>query len=130
MLRYKASAGEEPEGLRIENGRGAAGVGDGMARDFAIKFYNSKQWEKCREAYKRSVFGLCERCGKPGEEVHHKVHLTPDNINDPYIALSFENLELLCSSCHSIEHNRKYSATRDDVMFDEYGNLVPRESAG
>lgn len=101
-----------------------------VARDFAIKFYNSKAWKQCREGYKQSVYGLCERClanGKyvAGEEVHHKKYLTPDNINDPYITLSFENLELLCSSCHSIEHNRKYKeVVRNGLKFDNFGNLV------
>lgn len=32
-----------------------------MAREFAKKFYNSKAWKKCREAYKKKVNGLCER---------------------------------------------------------------------
>lgn len=102
-----------------------------MARDFAIKFYNSKQWKKCRETYKQSVNGLCERCLKngkyvAGEEVHHKIYLTPENINNPDITLNWENLELLCSSCHSIEHNEKYSPVREDVMFDENGELVKK----
>lgn len=97
-----------------------------MARDFAKKFYNSKAWKKCREAYKNNTKDkLCERCGMPGEEVHHKIYLTPQNINDPYITLSFENLELLCSSCHSIEHNRKYKeVVRNGLKFDNFGNLV------
>ena len=95
-----------------------------MARPFARKFYNSKQWIKCRNAYRESVFYICERCNRPGEEVHHKTWLTPDNINDPYIALSFENLELLCMSCHSKEHMSKYSPLRDDVMFDSNGELI------
>ena len=100
-----------------------------MARDFAIKFYNSKEWKKCREAYKESKNGLCERCldnGKyvVGDEVHHKEYLTPENINDPYITLSFENLELLCLSCHSKEHMSKYGVVRDDVMFDSNGDLI------
>ncbi len=96
-----------------------------MAQEWAIKFYNSTAWIKCREAYKQSVFGLCERCGQPGDEVHHKMYLTPENINDPYITLSFENLELLCSSCHSIEHNRKYKEiVREGLKFDDLGNLV------
>ena len=101
-----------------------------MARDFSIKFYNSKAWKKCREAYKQSVNGLCERWLKEGkyvlgDEVHHKIPLTPENINDPYIALSFENLELLCSSCHSIEHNRKYKEiVREGLKFDENGDLI------
>ena len=101
-----------------------------MAQEWAIWFYNSKEWKKCREAYKQSVNGLCERCLAKGlyvvgDEVHHKIYLTPENINDPYITLSFENLELLCSSCHSIEHNEKYSPLREDVMFNEEGDLVP-----
>lgn len=103
-----------------------------MAREFAIKFYNSKQWKKCREGYKQSVNGLCERCLKngkyvPGDEVHHKEYLTPENINDPYVTLSFENLELLCSSCHSKEHMSKYDVVREDVMFDENGDLIRSE---
>ena len=106
-----------------------AGVGASsgdMAKDWAIKFYNSAAWIKCREAYKQSVFGLCERCGQPGDEVHHKVYLTPNNINDPAIALSWDNLELLCHECHTREHQNKHSATREDVMFDEQGNLIPK----
>ena len=104
------------------------GVGN-MARDFAIKFYNSKEWKKCREGYKQSVNGLCERCLKegkyvPGDEVHHKIYLTPENMNNPDITLNWGNLELLCSSCHIKEHNEKYSPLREDVMFDEKGDLI------
>ena len=100
-----------------------------MAREFAKKFYNSKQWKKCREAYKESKNGLCERCldnGKyvVGDEVHHKEYLTPDNINDPDITLNWDLLELLCQSCHSKEHMSKYDVVREDVMFDSNGDLI------
>lgn len=103
-----------------------------MAREFSRSFYNSKAWIKCREAYRQSVNGLCERHlanGKYviGVEVHHKIHLTPENINNPEITLSWDNLELLCESCHSKEHMSKYSPLRDDVMFDENGDLVRKE---
>lgn len=103
-----------------------------VARDFAIKFYNSKAWKQCREGYKQSVHGLCERClanGKyvAGEEVHHKEYLTPENINNPEIALSWDKLELLCQSCHSKEHMSKYDVVREDVMFDEKGDLIRSE---
>ena len=37
-----------------------------MARDFSRKFYNSKEWIKCREGYKQSKYGICERCGQAG----------------------------------------------------------------
>lgn len=96
-----------------------------MAKDWAKAFYKSAAWQDCRAAYIQSVFGLCERCQRPGEEVHHKIYLSPSNINDPMITLSFENLELLCSSCHSIEHNRKHKeVVRNGLKFDNFGNLV------
>ena len=98
-----------------------------MAQEWATWFYNSKEWKKCREAFKESKFHICERCSSPGVEVHHKIYLSPDNINDPEITLSFENLELLCESCHSKEHMSKYDVVRDDVMFDSNGNLVRSE---
>ena len=93
-----------------------------MAQEWAIKFYNSTAWEKCRSAYIQSVFGLCEKCGRPGVIVHHKEKLTPVNINDPNVTLSFENLEYLCQDCHNREHSR--SATAEGTMFDSKGDLV------
>lgn len=80
-----------------------------MAQEFAREFYSSEAWNKCRTAYKKMRGGLCERCLakgliEPGEIVHHKVHITPDNIDDPRITLSFDNLELVCRTCHAEEH--------------------------
>lgn len=76
------------------------------------EFYHSSAWSATREAYKRSVGGLCERCLRnglisAGVEVHHKERLTPDNVNDPRISLSWDNLELLCASCHDAVHSAK-----------------------
>ena len=78
---------------------------------FAHDFYMSWAWIKCARAYKQSKGGLCERCWSkglivPGEEVHHKVRLTPENISDPAVALNWDNLELLCKNCHLEEHSR------------------------
>lgn len=68
-------------------------------------------WIKCSRGYKKEKGGICERCAKkglivPGREVHHKIKLTPENINDPAIALNWDNLELLCKDCHLMEHER------------------------
>lgn len=73
------------------------------------QFYASKQWQQCRESYRKKARGLCERClakgiVKEGEEVHHKVRLIKGNINDPQITVNFDNLELLCQDCHHAEH--------------------------
>lgn len=53
-----------------------------------------------------SATGTCEMCGKPGKEVHHIVHLTPENVSDPNISLNQDNLMLLCTECHSKVHGR------------------------
>lgn len=76
------------------------------------KFYATNAWVNARNAYIRSVGGLCERCLKAGvirgaEFVHHKIHLTDTNVNDPDIALSFDNLEALCRNCHAAEHAKR-----------------------
>ena len=80
-----------------------------MQNSFARSFYNSIAWQKCRDSYRTEKGGLCERCLAkglivPGEEVHHRIHLTPDNLSDPAISLNWDNLELLCKDCHLEEH--------------------------
>lgn len=55
---------------------------------------------------------MCERCYKkglitPGEIVHHKIHITPENINNPDIVLDWGNLELVCRDCHAEIHGKK-----------------------
>lgn len=70
---------------------------------FAYPFYVSWEWRKCRAAYLKKE-PLCERCGEPATQVHHKIRLTPDNIKNPDIALNFDNLEALCETCHQQEH--------------------------
>ena len=79
---------------------------------YARAFYLSQAWRSCRESYLKKVGGLCERCLRkgqyvPAEIVHHKKHITPQNITDPRITLSFDNLEALCWSCHETEHKGK-----------------------
>ena len=98
-----------------------------MARKFAKPFYNSKAWKNCQKAYKAYRLGICERCGSPeGTEVHHKIMLNEHNINDASITLNFDNLELLCQTCHAKHHNRKHGFCRDDVCFNEFGDLVKK----
>ena len=93
-----------------------------MAKEFAKAFYNSKEWQRCRYAFIKSVFGLCRKCKQPGRIVHHKITLTPDNINDPSITLNWALLEYLCLDCHNAEHGG--AVTRNDVVFDSRGQLV------
>ena len=95
-----------------------------MAQTWAKDFYKSSSWQQCREAFGVSRFWICERCGRPGDIVHHKVPLTIDNITDPSVALGWDNLELLCQDCHNREHAGG-GWTRQGLAFDENGDLVP-----
>ena len=91
-----------------------------MAREFAEGFYKSKTWQRCRASYIKSVGGLCERCYaagiiRHGDTVHHKVHLTAENINDPAVTLNYANLELLCRDCHAEVHKSQKRYTVDET---------------
>lgn len=67
---------------------------------------------------------MCEHCGGAGYIVDHIEELNANNIDDPEITLNHDNLQYLCLPCHNKKTFRKHEATRDDVMFDDNGNLV------
>lgn len=95
-------------------------------KPYAEQFYKSKQWQDCRNSYMKKVGGLCELCMKegkitPAEEVHHKVHLNPQNINDPTVALNYDNLIALCREHHRQEHG----ARKRRYKIDEWGRVTP-----
>ena len=78
-------------------------------KPFAKAFYNSPAWQACRAAYisqRRQIDGgMCEGCGEaPGEELHHTIFLTPQNIHDAEVALNPEKLQWLCKDCHFKAH--------------------------
>lgn len=77
--------------------------------DWSRAFYSSTAWAECREAYRKSQGGLCEACrergiAEPATEVHHVVHLSPENIHNPEITLNWDNMRALCHACHVREH--------------------------
>ncbi|MBO7423591.1 MAG: HNH endonuclease, partial [Oscillospiraceae bacterium] len=72
-----------------------------MAREFAKSFYKSQAWRKTRQSFIKLRMGIdggmCQECHeRPGEIVHHRVWLNPDNINDANVTLAYANLELVC----------------------------------
>lgn len=99
-----------------------------MAREFTEGFYGRAAWRKLATYYKKKV-KYCERCMRngevvPGEIVHHKIHLTPENYKDPSICLAESNLELLCRNCHALEHQNQ---GKGRYYFDKEGNFIIRE---
>ena len=102
-----------------------------MAKTFAIEFYSSRAWKKCREAYKKQQGYLCERCAAkglytPGVIVHHRTRVSPETIDDPEVLLNFDNLELLCRECHEAEHknDRIKKKENDRYVIGEDGKIV------
>ncbi len=93
-------------------------------------FYKSKAWIECRLPFLQSKFFICERCEGAANIAHHIEYLTPENINDPRITLSWTNLEAVCQDCHNKEHHgSKESATGDGLCFNKYGDLVKRQES-
>lgn len=94
-------------------------------KDFARKLYSSTAWKRCREAYAKSKGNLCEVClskgiYKPGEIVHHKQPLTPENVNDPHVSLNWDNLQLVCRDCHAQIHDGR----KRRYKIDELGRVI------
>ena len=82
-----------------------------MAQLFALEFYNSKAWKDLRNLLIIERGGKCERTGKVYIDTsklvaHHKIELTPDNINDPSITLNPDNIEIISIDEHNKEHKR------------------------
>ncbi len=91
-----------------------------------LKFYKSKEWVRARDLCKMRNRFVCEECGSPKDlEVHHKIALTLANYQDPMISLNQDNLQCLCRSCHMAK--RGIGIIRNDLMFTEAGDIVPRE---
>lgn len=108
-----------------------------VARSFSRAFYHSKAWVSARDAYMRTPVrvpgrgtcppGMCERCFsmgrlRPAEIVHHKVFLTPENVGDPSVTLSFDNLMRVCRDCHAEIHYPGESEPR--VAFGPDGRVM------
>lgn len=93
-----------------------------MAQDYAKQFYNSPAWKHTRNGYLKHVGGLCEIClakglYTPAEIVHHKIPLTPQNITNLSVSLSWDNLQALCRLCHAAEHEETYAERNRKYMF-------------
>jgi 5-methylcytosine-specific restriction endonuclease McrA len=97
-----------------------------VVKAWAAAFYGSEAWHVCRGAFLQSKGNLCERCAAAGKVeaakiAHHKKHLTPRNIDDPWACFSWDNLEALCQSCHNSEHHAERKEKR--YGFDDDGNI-------
>jgi len=101
-------------------------------KQWAEQFYNSEAWRSTRDSFLSSKKWLCERCSTKTNPVaakiaHHKEYLTPQNIEEPAIALAWGNLESLCQDCHNREHHGDKTPPR--YFVDERGRVIPNPDA-
>lgn len=89
-------------------------------KEYAKAFYTGKAWRKLSKLYMTMKNYICERCGEPAEICHHKIYITPKNLQDINITLNIDNLECLCRNCHNKEHFLQESKS----LFDESGQLI------
>ena len=90
-----------------------AGAGLLMNKDPNIeRFYTTTAWRKCRASVLAEHGGLCQVCLskgliEPAVHVHHRVPITPENLDDPRITLDRSNLMALCEECHAEQHRTR-----------------------
>ncbi len=90
-----------------------------MAKEYAKSLYSSKEWQEVRSyCLKRDKY-KCRRCNRPAEEVHHIIHVTPENIGNVNITLNPYNLECLCRTCHQSEHEADRIAGHKELTPEE-----------
>lgn len=83
-----------------------------MAKYAILKsFYASEKWQKFRLAIIAERGLRCEHCYKTVTKagdltLHHKIELTPENVNDVNISLNPENISVVHHDCHNKIHNR------------------------
>lgn len=98
-----------------------------MAREFSKAFYASPAWRKVRKSFishRQSIDGgQCQcGCGELGYIVDHIKEITPENINDTKITLSWSNLQYLSLECHN---KKTFQKEPDRFYFDEQGYIRP-----
>lgn len=105
------------------------GDGNSIMKEYAQAFYSSTAWKNTREAYAKSKGNLCELCLKQGrynpcEIVHHRIELSPTNIDNPAITLGWDNLCCVCRECHAKIHLGRQKR----FEIDELGRVIPVDS--
>lgn len=84
-----------------------------IKEDRVKEFYWIKEWRIIRKVRRKLDNEECQRCKRAGryskaEMVHHKKEVR----HYPELALTLDNTECLCNSCHNKEHPEKLSGFR------------------
>lgn len=88
-------------------------------------FYHSSKWSRARKAAIMASGGICQRCGvRRAKIVHHIIPLTEQNVDNPEISLSLDNMIALCHPCHNSVHAAYDTGGRPDIVVRADGSVV------
>lgn len=100
-------------------------------------FYRCREWRSLLQQLRIERLNdkgeiICEYCGKPITRAydiigHHKIELTPDNVNDYTISLNPDNIAFVHHRCHNYIHNKLGYAMRQ--VFLVYGAPLSGKSS-
>lgn len=94
------------------------------------QFYQSREWKEFMEILAMERMNedgqlICAHCGKPIVKKydrigHHKIELTPDNVNDFSISLNPDNVDIIHFRCHNAIHER-FGFQKEKQVYLVYG---------
>lgn len=98
-------------------------------RKKAHPFYSSGKWRAVRDAYMRTAHWVCEECGAPAEQVHHRDELKEEDYFVNYEkCYGFANLIALCRDCHNKKPGHFLSGKGRQLVADGYQvNMITGE---
>jgi hypothetical protein len=105
-----------------------------MARYTVLQtFYASDKWRDLRLTLIVERGNVCQHCGRIIARSidiigHHKIELTPENVQDHSISLNPELIELVCFDCHNKEHHR-FGAQQSSGVYIVYGPPMAGKAA-
>lgn len=94
----------EREARRIESKRASDKRYNKRRDPKYLRFYNSIDWRTLSAKYMQDKGYRCEKCKAMATQVHHVKAIQTEQGWEQ--RLDYDNLELLCTSCHNKEHDR------------------------
>lgn len=91
-----------------------------MAQSFSKQLYASKAWMDLRLNLIIERGPKCQKCNEYIFDTskligHHTIKLTPQNVNDPNVALNSKLVEIICHDCHNKEPHHFYGSKSRNV---------------
>jgi len=96
-------------------------------------FYKTSRWRSLRENALKLYGSSCCKCGNPNKDLPPEVdHIKPRS-KYPELALSINNLQVLCKHCNSSKgnhHTTDYRSSEQQMLAEKYLTMTKDERKG